>query len=97
MTRELKLRLLSAIESDTLVFVCGAGLSMAGPSYLPSAVAVANECYDKWSPIEELDPALRNNVDAPAGHFYANQEFERVFINRLVPWNKLAGTPNPGT
>lgn len=96
MTRELKIRLLGAIESDTLVFLCGAGLSMAAPSYLPSALAVANECYDKYSPVEELDPALRDNVDALAGHFYANQEFERIFINRLVPWNKLAGTPNPG-
>lgn len=96
MTNELRTRLLGAIESDTLVFVCGAGLSIAAPSYLPSAVAVANECYDAWNVIEELDPALRDNVDALAGHFYANHEFERIFINRLVPWDKLAGVPNPG-
>ena len=96
MTQELRTRLLGAIESDTLVFVCGAGLSMAAPSSLPSAIAVANECYDTWHAIEALDPALRDNVDALAGHFYAKHEFERIFVNRLVPWDKLAGVPNPG-
>ncbi len=93
---QLRTRLLGAIESDSLVFLCGAGLSMAAPSLLPSAVAIANECYDDWSPIEVLDPAFRNDIDAIAEHFHAKAEFETIFVNRLVPWNRLAGAPNAG-
>lgn len=69
---------------------------MPGPSFLPSAAAVANECYDEWLPTEQLDTALRDDVDALAGHFHARGDFEQIFINRLVPWNKLAGVPNAG-
>jgi len=88
-------RLLSAIETDSLVFLCGAGLSMPSPSDLPSAAQVSQTCYDKWLPIEVLDPALRNDVDRLAGHFYARGDFERTFI-QLVPWDDLVGPPNRG-
>lgn len=92
----LKSRLMGSIESDTLVFLCGAGLSMASPSLLPSAKSVANTCYDAWSFVETLDPGLRDNVDQLADYFYSRGDFANVFINRLVPWNKLVGTPNAG-
>ena len=88
-------RLLGAIETDTLVFLCGAGLSMPPPSNLPSAVRVAQICFDSLVSMEALDPALRNDVDHLAGHFHARGDFEPVFI-RLVPWNELVGPPNNG-
>jgi hypothetical protein len=88
-------RLLTAIENDTLVFLCGAGLSMAWPSKLPSALAVANECYDRRIPIEDLPAHLRDDVDQLAGYFHARGSFERIFI-RLVPWNELLGESNDG-
>ena len=53
-------RLLGAIETDSLVFLCGAGLSIPPPSDLPSAVKVSQICYDAWVPTETLDPALRD-------------------------------------
>jgi hypothetical protein len=90
------IKLLSAIETDSLVFLCGAGLSVPLPSDLPTAVRVAQACYDTWQPTESLDPALRDNVDLLAGHFYARGDFERVFIQKLVPWNDLVGSPNRG-
>lgn len=92
----LKTRLLGAIEADTLVFLCGAGLSMAPPSLLPSALTVAQECYDIWNLTESLDPSLRDNLEALADHFYANGGFKSIFINRLIPWNSLVGSPNAG-
>jgi hypothetical protein len=88
-------RLLGAIETDSLVFLCGAGLSMPSPSDLPSAAKVSQICYDKWLPTETLDPALREDVDRLAGHFHARGDFENIFI-RLVPWNDLVGPPNNG-
>ncbi len=86
--------LLGAIETDSLMFLCGAGLSVSPPSDLPSAARVSQICYDKWRPTEVLDPALRDDVDQFAGHFHARGDF-KVFIY-LVPWNDLVGRPNNG-
>lgn len=89
-------RLLSAIETDALVILCGAGLSIPSPSDLPSAATISHRCYDRWRASEpNLDPTLRDNVDALAGHFHARGDFERGFIP-LVPWNELVGWPNTG-
>ncbi len=96
LTAEQETRLLGAIETDSLVFLCGAGLSMPQPSNLLSAVTVAQKCYDRWQPTEQLDPALRNDVDQLAGYFFRRGDFKKVFISRLVPWNELVGSPNDG-
>jgi hypothetical protein len=95
LSAELTTRLLGAIETDSLMFLCGAGLSVAAPSSLLSAITVSEICYDKWQPTEALDPALRKDVDRLAGHFHARGDFKKVFI-RLVPWNELVGCPNSG-
>ncbi len=89
-------RLLGAIETDSLVLLCGAGLSIPLPSDLPPAYKVSQICYDLWLPTEALDPALRDRVDQLAGFFHARGDFERVFIRHLVPWDDLAGPPNEG-
>jgi hypothetical protein len=88
-------RLVGAIETDSLMFLCGAGLSVAPPSDLPLATTVSRICYDTWRHTEVLDPALRDHVDQLAGHFHARGDFDRVFI-RLVPWNDFVGPPNNG-
>ena len=54
-------RLLGAIETDSLIFLCGAGLSIPSPSNLLSAVRVSQMCYDAWVHTEPLDPALRDD------------------------------------
>lgn len=91
----LKTRLLGAIDTDTLVVLCGAGLSVPGPSYLPNAARVAEICYEKWIANEPLHADLRHDVDKLAGHFHVRGDFESIFIP-LVPWNELAGVPNRG-
>ena len=91
----LRTKLLGAIDTDTLVFLCGAGLSMPSPSYLPNAARVAEICYDKWVANEALDAGLKYDVDKLAGHFHASNDFESIFIP-LVPWNDLSGAPNKG-
>jgi hypothetical protein len=89
-------RLLDSIEAGRLVVLCGAGLSIPAPSKLMSALRVANTCYDKWQPIEPLPAALRNDIDAFAGHFHGKGIFTSVFVNALVPWDELVGEPNNG-
>jgi hypothetical protein len=94
LSTDLTTRLLGATQSDSLVFLCGAGLSIAPPSDLPSALRVSQVCYDAWVQTEPLDPTLRDNIGNLAGHFYRRGDFKRVFIRRLVPWNEFAGVPN---
>ncbi len=91
-------RLLSSIEANRLVLLCGAGLSIPAPSNLMSAVRVSEVCYDKYQATEELPPDMRQNIDALAGYFYSRspQEFESLFLGSLVPWNSLVGEPNAG-
>ncbi len=48
MDAELGHRLLASMEQDKLVVVCGAGLSMAPPSNVPSAVVVAGQCASRF-------------------------------------------------
>jgi hypothetical protein len=91
-----RIRLLEAIESNNLVLLCGAGLSVSAPSNLMSAVAVSRRCYDDDQAIAALPAAMRDNVDDLAGHFHQAGSFESLFVNRLVPWNELTGRPNAG-
>jgi hypothetical protein len=88
-------RILGSIQAGNLVVLCGAGLSMAPPSNLMSAVRVAEVCYNKWLPTEVLPEALRNDIDI-AGHFHAHGTLRSVFISALVPWDDLVGEPNEG-
>lgn len=78
---------------DSLVFLCGAGLSIPSPSNLLSAAGISHHCYDRFrrQPKLLITP-LREDIDQFADHFHAEGDF-KVFI-RLVPWNDLVGTPN---
>jgi hypothetical protein len=87
--------LVGAMENDRLVFLCGAGLSVPSPSFLPTAPDVAKSCFDKRMPIEALDPALEWDIDNLAGFFHSRGDFVNTFVP-LVPWNDLAGAPNRG-
>jgi hypothetical protein len=91
-------RLLGSVEANRLVLLCGAGLSVAPPSLLMSAVKVSEVCYDKYQATKPLPPELRQDLNALAGHFYSQspEEFESVFLGSLVPWNELVGEPNAG-
>lgn len=90
------IRLLASIEANHLMVLCGAGLSLPAPSNLMSAMRVSQTCYDKWRPTEVLPQALRDDIDALAGHFHHLNQFKRVFIRALVPWDELVGEPNVG-
>jgi hypothetical protein len=61
-----------------------------------SAVSVSRACYDKYAATNLLAPALRDDIDGLAGHFFRQGRFESLFINRLVPWDELTGEPNAG-
>ena len=63
---------------------------------LMSALAVSRTCYDTYAPTQVLPAALRDDLDALAGHFWDARQFQTLFIGNLIPWDDLTGSPNPG-
>ena len=68
MDAAVRARLLASMKAGRLVLLCGAGLSMAPPSSLPSAWTVAARCYDRY--VMSIDPAcpqeLRGDLESLA-------------------------------
>lgn len=98
MTPEVKTRLLASMDAGRLVVLCGAGLSMAPPSNLPSARRVAEMCFDAYRVRVDphINPALRQNLEALAEYFAALNTLKAQFIENLVPWTDFERHPNPG-
>lgn len=98
MIPEVKSRLLASMDAGRLVVLCGAGLSMAPPSNLPSARRVAEMCFDAYQVRVDphINPALRQNLEALAEHFAGLNTLKTQFIENLVPWNEFVCPPNPG-
>lgn len=98
MTPQTITRLLASMNAGRLVVVCGAGLSMAPPSSLPSARTVAERCFDKYCLESDphCEPALRASLEALAEHFAALNTLQTVFIEHLVPWSVFARPSNAG-
>lgn len=98
LTPETITRLLASMNAGRLLVVCGAGLSMAPPSSLPSAREVAERCFDKYR--LESDPTcnlvLRNNLEVLAEHFASLSTLQSVFIEHLVPWPAFVRPSNTG-
>uniref|UniRef100_B0SV35 SIR2-like domain-containing protein n=1 Tax=Caulobacter sp. (strain K31) TaxID=366602 RepID=B0SV35_CAUSK len=98
MTPQTIARLLASMNAGRLLVVCGAGLSMAPPSSLPSARAVAERCFDRYR--LESDPncdlVLRDNLEALAEHFAGLSTLQSVFIEHLVPWPAFVRPYNTG-
>jgi hypothetical protein len=98
MDADVRQRLLDSIEADRLVIFCGAGLSMAPPSNLPSAAELTNICVEKY----ELETGIRLPVEARADleklaeYFGAREELYSRFISRLVPHRRFVRAPNAG-
>jgi hypothetical protein len=95
---EIRARLLASMDAGRLVLLCGAGLSMAPPSTLPSARRVAETCFDTYRLRVDpnIDPALRQNLEALAEHFVGLNTLKSQFIGNLVPWAAFERPPNPG-
>lgn len=89
---------MGSMHAGRLVLICGAGLSMAPPSSLPSARRIAELCFDDYqlNVDPNLDLALRGNLEALAEHFADLHSLKSLFIERLVPWKEFERQPNSG-
>lgn len=95
---DLASRLLGSITAENLVIFCGAGLSMAPPSSLPSARALASDCYPKYErAIGGTLPAdARDDLDAQCRFAFGRGELQKLFISKLVNWRPFYRNPNKG-
>lgn len=98
MTDELAAKLLAAIETDRLTVFCGAGLSMATPSIIPSANDLSKSCAAEYCQItgSELPEAARDNLEKMAEYLKSQGQLQSFLIQRLVPWEAFRKNPNLG-
>lgn len=90
-------RALDSLMNDRLAVLCGAGLSMAPPSCLPSAAAVAAGAKAKYDArYGATRAALPAAVEDQAEFFFQRGELATVYFRSLVDFNAFAGRPNPG-
>lgn len=90
--------LMQSIEADRLVIVCGAGLSMANPSRVPSAKDVANQCYDAYELLVPgaLEFGCRDSLSDIAEHFVQQDRLQTFFLPEIVPWKVFVRQSNRG-
>lgn len=86
-----------AIVSDRLSLLAGAGLSMASPSSLPSAAAIAADAKAKYSAIYGTSRAeLPDAVELQAEFFFERNELATQYFRTLIDEHAFSGRPNAG-
>ena len=89
--------MLDALHADRLGILCGAGLSMASPSNLPSAAQIASEAKRKYdATYGATRPPLPSGIEEQAEFFFQRGELGTVFLRTLVDQHAFAGHPNAG-
>jgi hypothetical protein len=87
---------LDALHADRLAVLCGAGLSMASPSNLPSAAQLASEAKRKYDSTSGAtrDP-LPPGIEEQAEFFFQRDELGTIYLRTLIDAHTFAGPPNP--
>jgi hypothetical protein len=88
---------LDSLLNDRLALLVGAGLSMAPPSYLPSAAALAASAKRKYDAMfGATRPPLPSGVEDQAEFFFQRGELGTVYFRTLIDQHAFAGNPNSG-
>ncbi len=88
---------LTALWSDRLTLLAGAGLSMDPPSCLPAAANLAARAKQKYDATygTTRDP-LPPGIEDQAEFFFERGELDTVYFGSLIDLNAFAGQPNDG-
>jgi hypothetical protein len=88
---------LTSLLGDRLALLAGAGLSMAPPSSLPSAEAIARSAKEEYDAIfGTTRPPLAAQIADQAEFFFQRGELMTVYFRTLIDANAFAGQPNAG-
>lgn len=88
---------LDSLLTERLTLLAGAGLSMAPPSSLPSAYAIAVEAKRKYDAIHGATRApLPIAIEEQAEFFFEREELASVYFRTLIDQNIFAAPPNDG-
>jgi len=90
LNEDIKSKLLTSMLNDNLIIFCGAGISMAPPSKLPSATELAHLCAIRYKDefgFDVPDEVGIDNLEAIARYFYNRKQLRSVFIQKIVPWD----------
>ena len=90
--------LLASVETDSLVIVCGAGLSRTDPSRVPAAAELAQSCARTFTQFTGMPvPDGANvNLETLAEFFFRDHIRWRLFLEQLVKWGPFVRGPNAG-
>ena len=90
-------RALDALYAGRLALLCGAGLSMAAPSSLPSAATLAARAKEKYdATFGDTRPPLPTSIDDQAQFFFERGELATVYLRTYIDRNAFASPPNKG-
>ena len=90
-------RALDSLLAERLTLLAGAGLSMAAPSYLPSANAIAAAAKHKYDTTHGASrPPLPEGIEEQAEFFFKQGELASIYFRTLIDQNIFAAPPNDG-
>lgn len=88
---------IDALHAERLALLCGAGLSMASPSNLPSAAQLAAKAKQKYDAMYGTTrPPLPTNIEEQAEFFFHRGELGTIYLRIFIDPNTFAGNPNAG-
>jgi len=89
-------RLIVAIQQRQLVVFCGAGISLAAPSSVPTAAGITASCVAKYNTraLPPLPPSATATLEALTEHLFSN-DLQSFFVRDLVPWRAFHRDANP--
>ncbi len=86
-----------AILGNRLAVLCGAGLSMAPPSSLPSAASIAKTAKQKYdATFGTTRSPLPESIDDQAQFFFEQNELVTSYLRQYVDHHAFAAYPNDG-
>ncbi len=88
-------RLVVSIQQGQLVVFCGAGISMAAPSSVPSAAALTLQCVAQYNlrGLPALPSDVSRTLESLTEHLFASG-YQSLFVRDLVPWRPFGRDPN---
>lgn len=88
---------LDALNASRLALLCGAGLSMASPSMIPSAAALALKAKQKYDATYGVTrPPLPPSIDDQAQFFFDRNELQTVYLTTYIDRDAFSAVPNGG-